>query len=103
MADGDVKLASAVTPEWVTETRKDGSTYQKQILISMDTLMERGTSQSNTQNIQQKAPTSLEKGQKEKEPEMPRMNFEPDYEPVDMDHSPAPEQTRTYRVGFKLK
>lgn len=94
MIDGDVELASCVTPETITITKKDGSTYEKQIWISMDNPIEANSSQRIKANDNRQR-----KKANENPPEIPVMDYQQDYDPVDMS-SPPPNRTNTYLVCF---
>jgi hypothetical protein len=94
LIDGDVELASCVTPETITITKKDGSTYEKQIWISMDNPIEANSSQRIKANDNRQR-----KKANENPPEIPVMDYQQDYDPVDMS-SPPPNRTNTYLVCF---
>jgi hypothetical protein len=74
-----VELAHIVTPKIIHETKADGTTVTKRVLVSLD-------------KPKPKAPTM------EKPAEMP----ETGYEPIDM-NSPPPERLHTYPVSVNNK
>lgn len=81
--EGDVRLAEAVTPKTITETKNDGSIVTKKVWISLDTPSTNLTAEANAVDM----PPALEV-----EPE----NMSP---PENMS-TPIPERTHTYRVSI---
>lgn len=76
--EGDVRLATVVTPKTIYKTKKDGSTVAEKVWVSLDTPTPKVTAVENLQQI----PSSDE--------------------PVDMS-SPPPETSRSYRVSIYQK
>lgn len=84
MTEGDVRLAKAVKPKVITETKQDGRTVTKRVWISMDAPIPKLTAEGNAEDI----PTFV-------------------YEPQNMSppaetSSDLPETTNTYRVSLYL-
>lgn len=89
LVEGDIELANAVMPETVTETREDGSTFTKRIMVSLD-------------EAKPKENKSIAGNNKGKGREMHDMGYEPvpEYEPDNNQNSPPP---KTYRVSISIE
>jgi hypothetical protein len=79
MIDGDIDSAMVVTSETIYKTKKDGSTVQKQVWVSLDTPNPNITAVENSPEI---------------------LLFD---DPVDMSSHPETTRTRTYRVSLHHK
>jgi hypothetical protein len=82
MTEGDVRLAQAVKPKVITETKQDGRTVTKRVWISMDAPTPKLTTEGNAE-------------------ETPTVGYEPqNMSPPAETSSPLPGRSNTYRVSL---